>query len=87
MFTSFRSHFEFTQRSSMLLFILLNPPFVNLVDWHRIEIVQFLASSPHRCNEVGCFKTREVLRNGLSGHVEIPAEFSQSLAVVRMQLV
>ena len=56
----------------MLLFIFLNPPFVNLVDRHRIEIVQLLASSPHRCDQIGSFETREVLvqvghRIGISG--------------------
>jgi hypothetical protein len=51
----------------MLLFKLLNPPFVNLVDGDRIEIVQLLASSPHRSNQIGIIETREVLRDGLPG--------------------
>ena len=71
----------------MLLFILHNPPFVNLVDRHRAKIVQLLASSPNNDDKVRVFEQKQVFGHGLTRHIEMLTKLSQRLAIVLMEHV
>ncbi len=84
---SFGSFFEVTQCVQVLPFVFLNPTLVDLVDGDGVEIVQFLAPTADRRNEVGVLQAPEVLRDRLARHVEMRAEFPQRLAATRSQTI
>ena len=67
----------------MVTLVFFDPTFVYFMDGDRVEIMQLFAPSPHRGNQVGVFKPREVLRDRLAGHVEVCTELSQRLAALR----
>src|SRR6266481_3232500 len=73
--------FQFAERGQLAALEFPDPPLADLMDRHRIEIVQLLAAMPERSDEVGVFQDSKVLRHGLPRHVEAVAEFVQGLAV------
>src|SRR5580698_725573 len=62
-----------------------DPPLINFVERDRIEVMQFLAALPYRGDEIGFFKDDEMFGDGLTGHVEIFAEITESSAVVPVE--
>src|SRR5262245_16838701 len=70
--------------------VFADPPFRDLVDRHRIEIVQLLAAAPDGRDEVRALENGEMLAHGLprhrrSGLGEPLAKLVQGLAVPRVE--
>jgi len=57
------------------------------VERHGIQKVELFAPMPDHGEKVGGFENLEVLGHGLTGHVEMGAEFRQRLPVGLVQLV
>jgi hypothetical protein len=68
-----------------MAFIFANPTLVDLVERHRIEVMQFFPSTPNNDDQSCLFQERKMLRHSLPGHVVTLAEFAQCLSVVLMQ--
>src|SRR5262245_14012563 len=64
-----------------------NQTLPDLVDRHRIEVVQLLPSSPQGDDEIGLFQDRQMLADRLTRHVEARAEFVKRLATVGAQAI
>ncbi len=64
-----------------------DPAFADLVDRHRIEVVQLLAAAPHGGDEIGVLQNGQMLAHRLPGHIEPRAELVKRLAVVGAQPV
>ena len=86
-FFLFEVFLQIAQRLQAIALIFANPAFVNLVQRHWIEIVQFFASTPDAGHQIGPFQHRQMLGNGLPRHVQLPAQFGQCLPVFSMQLI
>ena len=69
----------------MLIFV--DPTLGDLLKWDRVEVMQFLAAPPNGHNKVRFLQKGEMFCNGLACHLEVLAEFTQSLAIVIVQLV
>lgn len=59
----------------------------DFVKWHGIEVVEFLAASENRRDEVGGFEDDEVLRDCLATHRERCDQLRKSQSVVFPQPV
>ena len=58
-----------------------DPAFADLMDRHRVEIVQLLAAMLDGRDQIGLFEDDEVLGDGLPRHRKALAKFVQCLAV------
>src|SRR5438034_11468480 len=79
--------FQFAERGKLVALEFLDPPLADLMDRHRIEIVQLLAAMPERGDEVRRLENRKVLCHGLPRHGEAVAEFVQGLTVPQVKPV
>ena len=59
----------------------------DFVQWHRVEVVEFLAAAKDRRDQVGGFEDGEMLRDGLAAHRERCDELRKSQPVVFPQPV
>src|SRR5262245_55684132 len=84
---SFELSLEFGQDPQSSPLELADPAFDNLVDRHRVEVMQLLAAAPNGDHQVGLFQKGEVLGHCLPGHVQMGAEFSEGLTIVCMEPV
>jgi len=64
-----------------------DPPFGDLVERHRVEVVQLLPSPPHGADQVGGLQDGDVLGGRLAGHGQLAAQFTQRLPVALVQAV
>jgi hypothetical protein len=64
-----------------------NPPVSNLVDGHRVKIVQFLTAAPEDNHEVCPLQYDEMLGDSLPAHVQMLTELAQGLPVVGVQTI
>ena len=83
----FETLFEFGQSPQTVPFVLTDPPIVDLLERHRVEVVELFAPVPDGRHEIGYFKKRKMLRHRLPRHVQVPAKLIQGLTVVPMQLI
>ena len=83
----FETFFQIAQRLKAMAFVFANPALGDLVDRHRIEVMQLLAPASDDGDQIGRFEQQEVLGDRLPRHVEVRAQFTERLAVARMQLV
>jgi hypothetical protein len=60
---------------------------VDLLDWHRVEVVPFLPALPDDGHEVGGLEHGQVLGHRLAGHIQVHAELLQGLPVAFAQPV
>jgi hypothetical protein len=67
--------------------IFVDPAVGDLLKRDRVEVMQFLAAPPNGHNKVRFPQKGEMFRSGLPCHLEMLAEFTQSLAIFIMQLV
>src|ERR1700682_6725326 len=79
--------FQFAERDKLAALEFLDPPLAELMDRHRIEIVQLLAAMPERGDKVGRLENSKVLCHGLPRHRETVAEFVQALSVAGLKPV
>src|SRR3954468_24891820 len=73
--------FQLAERGEFSALEFPDPPFADLMDRDRVEIMQLLAAMPERGDEVGRLENPKVFRNGLPRHREAVAEFVQRLSV------
>src|SRR6266404_9612433 len=73
--------FQFAERGKLAALEFLDPPLADLMDRHRIEIVQLLAAMPECGDEVGRLENCKVFCDRLPRHGEAVAEFVQGLTV------
>ena len=64
-----------------------DPALGDLVDRHRIEVVQLLAAALDGGDQIGLLQNPQVLAHGLPRHVETRAELVERLSVVGPQAV
>jgi hypothetical protein len=64
---------QLAERGQFPALEFLDPPLADLVDRHRVEIVQLLAAVPQRGDEVGLFENDEVFCHRLPRHGEAVA--------------
>jgi len=64
-----------------------DPPLVDLVDRHRIEVVQLLATAPNRDHQVRVFEQRKVLANRLASHGKACTKATERLTVFTVESV
>ena len=67
--------------------VAIDPALADLVDGRGVEVVQLLATAPHRRHQVRRFEHREMLADRLPGHVEPLAELGQVLTAAIVQAV
>src|SRR5258708_22966930 len=79
--------FQFAERGKLAALKFFDPPLADLMDRHRVEIVQLLAAMPERGDEVGRLENCKVLRDRLPGHGEALAEVVQGLSVAGVKSV
>ena len=79
--------FQIAQRLEAMTFVFANPALVDLVQRHRIEIMQLLAPAPDDGHQVRCFQQPQVLGNRLPRHVQMLAQLRQRLTVAPVQPV
>src|SRR5262245_57369544 len=84
---SFQLFFEFGEEAEAAPLELTDPAFGDLVDRHRVEVMELLAATPHYRHEVRLLQQHEVLGYGLPGHVQVGAELAERLPVVSPQPV
>src|SRR5688572_3601972 len=73
----FETLFQIAQRLKAMAFVFANPALGDLVQRHRIEVMQLLAPAPDRGDEVRRFQNDEVFGHCLPRHVEVLAQFTQ----------
>src|SRR6266403_5645398 len=79
--------FQFAERGELAALEFLDPPLADLMDRHRVEIVQLLAAMPERGDEVGGLENRKVLGHSLPRHGEAVAKIVQGLSVLGVKSV
>src|SRR6516225_7116211 len=85
--TSLQSFLEFAQCLQPVAFEFPDPALGDVVDRHRVEVVQLLSALLHGGDQIGLLQNPQMLADRLPRHVEARAEFVQGLAVVRTQPV
>src|SRR5437868_10461323 len=68
-------------------FIFSDPAFVDLVDRYGIQVVQLFTATPHRDDQIGLFEQSKMFAYSLTRHVQLVAQFAQSLTVFGMQQI
>src|SRR6516165_3430283 len=63
-----------------------DPPLMDFVNRHGIEVMQFLTALSYRDNKIGLFEQDKVLGHCLPCHVQVFAQRPQSLPVVGVKL-
>ncbi len=81
----FETPFQIAQRLEAVAFVFGDPALGDLVQRHRIEEMQLLASAPDRGDEVRLFEENQMLGHRLPGHLQMRAQIRQRLSVVRVQ--
>src|SRR5262249_31786645 len=79
---SFQLSFEFGEDAEAALLELADPALGDLVNRHRIEVVELLAAPPDDDHEVCLLQQHEMLGHGLPGHVQVGAKLPERLPVV-----
>jgi hypothetical protein len=86
-FVCFKTFFQIAQRLKAMTFVFANPPLVDLVQRHWIQIVQLLAPAPNDGHQLRFLKQKQMLRHCLARHVQMLTQLRQGLAVVLEQLI
>src|SRR5450631_4941747 len=73
--------FQLAQRGELAALEFLDPPLADLMDRHRVEVVQLLAAMLEGGDEVGGLENSKVFGDGLPRHSEAVAELVQGLSV------
>ena len=86
-FGLFETFFQIAQRLKAMAFVFADPALVDLVQRHRIEIMQLLAPAPDDGDQVCRFQQQQMLGHRLPRHVEVFAQFAQRLPVALVQFI
>src|SRR5689334_9718992 len=79
--------FHVRERVKLRALEFADPPFADLVDRHRIEVVQLLAAGFARGDEARVLQNPKVLGHRLARHGEPVAELAQGLAIAGVKPV
>src|ERR1700690_3915376 len=79
--------FQFAECGELAALEFLDPPLADLMDRHRVEVVQLLAGVPDGGDEGGGRENRKVIGYGLPRHGEAVAESVQGLSVLGVKPV
>src|SRR6267154_3977616 len=79
--------FQLAECGKLAALEFLDPPFADLMDRHRVDVVQLLAAMPERGDEVGLFENPKVLCYGLPRHGKAVAEFVERLSILGVKPV
>src|SRR5262249_2608645 len=82
-----QSVFEPGQRLHARTVVVADPSLGELADRRCVQVVELLATAADGRDEVGCLEDVEVVAHGLPRHVELAAELTQRLPVVRVERV
>src|SRR5258708_40123829 len=83
--SSFEYSLQRGERAQLAAFELSDPSFGDLVDRHGINEVELLSAEALPRNEVRFLEDRQVLGDGLAGHVQPLAQLAERLSVLAMQ--
>jgi hypothetical protein len=83
----FETFFQIAQRLKTMAFVFADPALGDLVDRHRIEVMQLLAPAPDDSDQIRRLQQQEMFGDRLPRHVEVRAQFAERLPVVFVQLV
>ena len=72
-----RLSFEGGQHAQARLLELVDPPFLNLVEWHGVEVVEPLPTTSNRADQIRGRKEIQVLGGRLAAHVDGETFWSQ----------
>jgi hypothetical protein len=75
------------QRVDALRVVVVDPAFGDFADRRCVQVMELFPASPDRGHEVGGLQDRQVLADGLPGHVQAGAQFAQGLPVAAVQAV
>src|SRR3984893_10391671 len=78
---SFEFLLQIVQQAEPLMFEFPHPPFVDLVERHRVDEMQLFPTTPNCAHQIGRLQYLEVLRGGLPGHVQLFAKLAERLPV------
>ena len=70
-----------------MLLVLSNPPLVNFVNRHRIQIMKFVPSAPNHGHQIRVLQQSKMFRHRLPRHIHAHAKLAKRLSVVRLQPV
>lgn len=84
---TFQFFLQVVQCVEAVAFELRDPACVNLVQRHRVKVVQFFAALPDNRDQVCFFHQLQVLCHGLAAHVHMFAKCPQRLAIILVQQV
>src|SRR5438128_7344629 len=62
-----------------------DPAVVDLVNWDRIQVMQFFAAAPDDGYEIRLLQKQQMFRNGLSRHGKVAAKLAERLTVLSEQ--
>jgi hypothetical protein len=86
-FVFFETLFHIAERLQAMAFVFANPALRDLVYRHGIEVMQLLAPAPDDRDKIRCFEQQQMFRHRLPRHIEVPAQLTERLPVVLVQLV
>jgi hypothetical protein len=64
-----------------------DPTFVNLVQRHRVQVVELFPALPNHGDEICFLQLLQVLRHGLACHGHMLTKCRERLAILPMQLI
>ena len=70
-----------------MAFVFANPALGDLVNRHRIQIMQLLAPAPDDGDQIRRFQQQEMLGHPLPRHVQVFAQLAERLPVDLVQLI
>jgi hypothetical protein len=83
----FEAFFQIAQRVQAMAFVFGDPALVNLMQRHRIQVMQFLSPMPYHIDQLCSLEQSQVLRDTLPGHGEPFTQLAQGLTAAPVQLI
>ena len=65
----------------------LDPPLVNLMDGHGVDVVKLFSAPPYEGHQIRRFENGEMLGHCLTGHIQASAQHRQTPAVVLVKAI
>ena len=87
MLSDLQPSLELRERPQLMALELADPAFIHLLDGDRVEVMQLVTSTPNCRQQIAGLQQQQVLRHRLARHVQMLAEFPESLAIALMQQI
>src|SRR5512146_2150170 len=82
---TFEESLEVVQRPEARLLEFAEPALVDVLQRHRIEEMELFPPAPDGGDQVGGLEDSQVLSDGLTGHIQVPAKVTERPSVVAIQ--